>query len=127
MSRAFGSVVKRRGVLVAALCVTASIALYALVGRRQDQPRETPTMVADRSESPADAATEASSAPPAIVDAGDGEAPFASTWCPSVAEHNRKVIEQVADYSPGWGGWRGQDDEILAALFPLTTEAASSE
>ncbi|MEM7351270.1 MAG: PQQ-binding-like beta-propeller repeat protein [Acidobacteriota bacterium] len=26
--------------------------------------------------------------------------------------------EHVADYSPGWGGWRGQDDEILAALFP---------
>ena len=40
---------------------------------------------------------------------------------------NVKVIEQVADYSPGWGGWRGQDDEILAALFPLTTEAASTE
>jgi enterochelin esterase family protein len=30
-----------------------------------------------------------------------------------------RVIEHVADYSPGWGGWRGQDDEILAALFPL--------
>jgi enterochelin esterase-like enzyme len=29
------------------------------------------------------------------------------------------VIEQVADYSPGWAGWRGQDDEILAAMFPL--------
>ena len=40
---------------------------------------------------------------------------------------NVKVVEQVADYSPGWGGWRGQDDEILAALFPLTTEAAASE
>jgi len=31
-----------------------------------------------------------------------------------------RVIEQTSDYSPGWGGWRGQDDEILAALFPLT-------
>jgi outer membrane protein assembly factor BamB len=30
------------------------------------------------------------------------------------------AIEQVADYSPGWGGWRGQYDEILPALFPLT-------
>jgi enterochelin esterase-like enzyme/outer membrane protein assembly factor BamB len=30
-----------------------------------------------------------------------------------------EVIEQISDYSPGWGGWRGQDDEILAALFPL--------
>jgi len=29
------------------------------------------------------------------------------------------VIEQISDYSPGWGGWRGQYDEILAALFPL--------
>ncbi len=29
-----------------------------------------------------------------------------------------KVTEHIADYSPGWGGWRGQDDEILAALFP---------
>jgi hypothetical protein len=29
------------------------------------------------------------------------------------------AIEQVTDYSPGWGGWRGQYDEILPALFPL--------
>jgi enterochelin esterase-like enzyme len=28
------------------------------------------------------------------------------------------VVEQVANYSPQWGGWRGQHDEILAALFP---------
>jgi enterochelin esterase-like enzyme len=33
------------------------------------------------------------------------------------------VVEQVADYSPGWAGWRGQDDEILAALFPLPKAA----
>jgi enterochelin esterase-like enzyme len=32
------------------------------------------------------------------------------------------VVEQIADYSPGWGGWRGQYDEILVALFPLTPE-----
>ncbi len=30
--------------------------------------------------------------------------------------------EHVADYSPGWGGWRGQHDEILAALFPHQAE-----
>jgi enterochelin esterase-like enzyme len=29
------------------------------------------------------------------------------------------VVEQIADYSPGWAGWRGQDDEILETLFPL--------
>ena len=29
------------------------------------------------------------------------------------------AAEQVTDYSPGWGGWRGQYDEILPALFPL--------
>ena len=33
------------------------------------------------------------------------------------------VTEQIVDYSPGWGGWRGQDDEILAALFPLQAES----
>ena len=32
------------------------------------------------------------------------------------------VTEQVADYTPGWGGWRGQHDEILAALFPAEPE-----
>ncbi len=32
------------------------------------------------------------------------------------------VTEHVADYSPGWGGWRGQDDEILATLFPHEEE-----
>ena len=30
--------------------------------------------------------------------------------------------EHIADYSPGWAGWRGQDDEILAALFPHQEE-----
>ncbi len=30
--------------------------------------------------------------------------------------------EHVADYSPGWGGWRGQHDEILAAFFPHQAE-----
>jgi S-formylglutathione hydrolase FrmB len=32
------------------------------------------------------------------------------------------VIEQVTDYSPGWGGWRGQYDEILSALFPRSPQ-----
>jgi hypothetical protein len=32
------------------------------------------------------------------------------------------AIEQVTDYSPGWGGWRGQYDEILPALFPLSPQ-----
>jgi len=32
------------------------------------------------------------------------------------------VTEQIADYSPGWAGWRGQYDEILTALFPLTQD-----
>ncbi len=32
------------------------------------------------------------------------------------------VTLQVADYSPGWGGWRGQHDEILKALFPMAGE-----
>jgi outer membrane protein assembly factor BamB/enterochelin esterase-like enzyme len=29
------------------------------------------------------------------------------------------VVEQISDYSPGWAGWRGQDDEILVRLFPM--------
>ena len=29
------------------------------------------------------------------------------------------VTEQVANYSPGWGGWRGQHDEVLRALWAL--------
>jgi enterochelin esterase-like enzyme/outer membrane protein assembly factor BamB len=37
-------------------------------------------------------------------------------------EADIEVIEQVADYSPGWGGWRGQYDEILPALFPLPAQ-----
>ena len=33
-----------------------------------------------------------------------------------------EATEQVADYSPGWGGWRGQHDEVLENLFPSTGE-----
>ncbi len=33
-----------------------------------------------------------------------------------------RVTEHIAEYSPGWGGWRGQDDEILAAFFPYQAE-----
>jgi enterochelin esterase-like enzyme/outer membrane protein assembly factor BamB len=32
------------------------------------------------------------------------------------------VVEQVSDYSPGWAGWRGQDDDILARLFPMPAD-----
>ena len=32
------------------------------------------------------------------------------------------ATELVVDYSPGWGGWRGQYDEILPALFPLAPQ-----
>jgi hypothetical protein len=32
------------------------------------------------------------------------------------------ATEQVSDYSPGWGGWRGQYDELLPALFPMPQE-----
>ncbi len=34
-----------------------------------------------------------------------------------------EVTEHIADYSPGWGGWRGQHDEVLAALFPNQAES----
>ncbi len=37
------------------------------------------------------------------------------------------AVEHVADYSPQWGGWRGQHDEILAALFPLEASGSDSE
>ena len=30
-----------------------------------------------------------------------------------------EVTEQIADYSPAWGGWRGQHDEILMATRPF--------
>jgi enterochelin esterase-like enzyme len=36
------------------------------------------------------------------------------------------ITEMIADYSPGWGGWRGQHDEILQSLFPLEEVADSS-
>ncbi len=38
-----------------------------------------------------------------------------------------EVTEHIADYSPGWGGWRGQDDDILAVLFPHQAEAEAAE
>ena len=40
-------------------------------------------------------------------------------------ERGIPITEQIADYSPGWGGWRGQHDEILESLFPLEEEAGS--
>jgi enterochelin esterase-like enzyme/outer membrane protein assembly factor BamB len=41
-----------------------------------------------------------------------------------LSEAGVTVVEQVSDYSPGWGGWRGQHDEILAALFPYSAPDA---
>ena len=38
-----------------------------------------------------------------------------------------EITEQVADYTPGWGGWRGQHDDILEALFPLEEQATTSD
>ena len=35
---------------------------------------------------------------------------------------NMQVDELVTQYSPGWGGWRGQHDDILQAFFPLNQE-----
>ena len=35
---------------------------------------------------------------------------------------NVPLHEQISAYSPGWGGWRGQHDELLAALFPMERE-----
>lgn len=32
---------------------------------------------------------------------------------------NIPTREQISAYSPGWGGWRGQHDDLLAALFPM--------
>jgi outer membrane protein assembly factor BamB/enterochelin esterase-like enzyme len=32
------------------------------------------------------------------------------------------LSQQIADYSPGWGGWRGQHDDLLARLFPIEEE-----
>lgn len=54
-------------------------------------------------------------------DLGDGRRADESSrqLIEQVRQAGIKVVEQVSDYSPGWGGWRGQDDEILAALFPL--------
>lgn len=52
---------------------------------------------------------------------GDGRTAESATrellgW---LREADVNTVEQVADYSPGWAGWRGQYDEILAALFPI--------
>ena len=38
----------------------------------------------------------------------------------TLEENDFTLVEQVADYSPGWAGWRGQHDDILRALFPVT-------
>ena len=54
-------------------------------------------------------------------DLGDGQT--AETVSMELAERLRSgnipLREQISAYSPGWGGWRGQHDDLLAALFPM--------
>ncbi len=52
-----------------------------------------------------------------------GEGRTAESASQALAEQLRAgdipLREQVSAYSPGWGGWRGQHDDLLAALFPM--------
>ena len=55
-----------------------------------------------------------------------GEGPTAEAASQALAEQlragNIPLREQISAYSPGWGGWRGQHDDLLAALFPMERE-----
>ncbi len=57
-----------------------------------------------------------------------GEGQTAEAASQALAEQlrvrNISVREQVTSYSPGWGGWRGQHDDLLAALFPMQQEGS---
>lgn len=52
-----------------------------------------------------------------------GEGRSAEATSQALAEQLRagkiSVRKQISAYSPGWGGWRGQHDDLLAALFPI--------
>lgn len=52
-----------------------------------------------------------------------GEGQTAEATSRALAERLRAadipVHQQISAYSPGWGGWRGQHDDLLAALFPM--------
>ena len=55
-----------------------------------------------------------------------GEGQTAEAASQALAEQlrarNIPLREQISAYSPGWGGWRGQHDDLLAALFPMEQE-----
>ncbi len=55
-----------------------------------------------------------------------GEGQTAEAASQALAEQlrarNIPLREQISAYSPGWGGWRGQHDDLLAALFPMERE-----
>lgn len=52
-----------------------------------------------------------------------GEGVGAESTSKALAEQLRAadipLREQISPYAPGWGGWRGQHDELLRALFPI--------
>jgi enterochelin esterase-like enzyme len=58
---------------------------------------------------------------PRDYDLGDGRTAeeASQTLRDQLKKAGVEVKEQIANYTPGWGGWRGQDDEILATFFPL--------
>ena len=59
---------------------------------------------------------------PRDYDLGDGRTAqqASQTLRDQLKEAGVAVRDQIVNYSPGWGGWRGQYDEILTAFFPLT-------
>ncbi len=60
-----------------------------------------------------------------------GEGQTAEAASQALAEQlrarNIPLREQISAYSPGWGGWRGQHDDLLAALFPMEQEGDPRE
>ncbi len=55
---------------------------------------------------------------------GEGQTAEAASQALAELLRARKIPlrEQISAYSPGWGGWRGQHDDLLAALFPMEQE-----
>lgn len=65
-----------------------------------------------------------------LVSTSNRDYPPLATGTSSAQEASQQLIEQlksaglqprelVTEYTPGWGGWRGQHDDILEFLFPL--------